>query len=115
MSETTVEYRVERKKLEGQVIHENARKTSAQWGLEMLKRSVLEVLYEEKTSGDSQKLGRLQISERSDIEKPGGRDIDNVPLIEGILLHLREDETVESNAVNRWWITEKGILLIEGK
>ncbi|MDE0084329.1 MAG: hypothetical protein OXU23_01350 [Candidatus Poribacteria bacterium] len=93
----------------------NTRNTFASYGLEILKQAVLIVLYEEQTSGDPQNLTRLQISERFGIKKPGGKDIDNVSLIEGILYHLREDRVVESNAVNRWWITEKGISLIEGQ
>ena len=94
-------------------MNENTRNTFASYGLEILKRAVLLVLYEEQTSGERRRLTRLQISERFGIKKPGGKDIDNVSLIEGILLHLREDRVVESNAGNRWRITEKGIALIE--
>ena len=108
MSETTAKYHVQREK------NDYTPKTAAQWGLEILKRSVLEVLYEEHVSGNPLKLTRAEISERSDLQMPGGRNIDNVPLIQGILFHLREDKLVENNAINRWWITEKGISIIEG-
>ncbi|MYD79050.1 MAG: hypothetical protein F4X44_00340 [Gammaproteobacteria bacterium] len=114
MSETTAEYRVQRDKAEGADTHENIHSAFASWGLEILKLAVLIVLYQEQASGGLQKLTRLQISERCSIKKPGDRAIDNVPLIEGILFHLLEDGVVESNAVSRWWITEKGISLIEG-
>ena len=114
MSETAAEYRVQRDTAEGSDTHENIHSAFASSGLEILKLAVLIVLYQEHASGGLQKLTRLQISERCCIEKPGDKAIDNVPLIEGILYHLREDEAVESNAVSRWWITEKGISLIEG-
>lgn len=82
-------------------------------GLELLKHSVLCVLYEEHL-GENRRLTRIEISQRLGIKKPGGRDIDNRPLIEGILIHLQKDEVVDSNAVNRWRITEDGISHIEG-
>ena len=71
------------------------------------------MLYEEHKSGDRQRLRRLEISERLDIKKPHGADINNVPLIEGVLIHLEEDGDVESNAVNRWQITPEGVSSIE--
>lgn len=114
MSETTAEYRVQRDNADGADTHKNIHSAFASAGLEILKLAVLIVLYEEQASGRRQKLTRLQISERCSIKKPGDKAIDNVPLIEGLLYHLREDEVVESNAVSRWWITEKGISLIEG-
>lgn len=92
---------------------DNTRNTFASLGLEILKKSVLLVLYEEHKSGERRRLTRQQISQRLDIKKPGGYDINNVSLIEGILIHLQEDRDVESNAVNRWKITEKGVSVIE--
>lgn len=94
-------------------MNDNTRNTFASIGLEILKRSVLLVLYEEHKSGDRQRLRRLQISERLDIKKPHGSDANNVPLIEGVLMHLQEDGDVESNAVNRWQITAEGVSSIE--
>lgn len=82
-------------------------------GLELLKHSVLCVLYEEHL-GENRRLTRIEISQRLGIKKPDGRDADNIPLIEGILIHLQEDEVVDRNAVNRWRITEDGISHIEG-
>jgi len=114
VSETAAEYRVQRDTAEGSDTHENIHSAFASSGLEILKLAVLIVLYQEQASGRLQKLTRLQISERCCIKKPGDNAIDNVPLIEGLLFHLLEDEVVESNAVSRWWITEKGISLIEG-
>ena len=93
-------------------MNDNTRNTFATFGLEILKRSVLWVLYEEHL-GERRRLTRIEISQRLGIKKPGGRDIDNRPLIEGILIHLAEEEVVNSNAVNRWQITEKGVSLIE--
>lgn len=82
-------------------------------GLELLKHSVLCVLYEEHL-GENRRLRRIEISQRLGIKKPDGLDADNIPLIEGILIHLQEDEVVDSNAVNRWRITEDGISHIQG-
>ena len=93
-------------------MNENTRSAFASYGLEILKRSVLLVLYEEHL-GERRRLTRIEISQRFGIKKPGGRDIDNRPLIEGILIHLAEEGVVNSNAVNRWQITEKGVSLIE--
>ena len=94
-------------------MNENTRNAFASYGLEILKRSVLLVLYEEHKYGERRRLTRIEISQRFGIKKPGGRDIDNRPLIEGILIHLAEDGVVDRNAVNRWQITEKGVSLID--
>ena len=65
-------------------MNENTRYAFASYGLEIFKRSVLLVLYEEHL-GERRRLTRIEISQRFGIKKPGGRDIDNRPLIEGIL------------------------------
>ena len=94
-------------------MNENTRDAFAAYGLEILKKAVLLVLYEEHLA-ERRRLTRIEISQRFGIKKPGGRDIDNRPLIEGILMHLADEEVVDRNAVNRWQITEKGVSVIEG-
>ena len=94
-------------------MNENTRDAFASYGLEILKKAVLLVLYEEHL-GERRRLTRIEISQRFGIKKPGGRDSDNRPLIEGILMHLADEEGVDRNAVNRWQITEKGVSVIEG-
>ena len=87
--------------------------TFASLGLEILKRSVLQVLYEEHKYGERHRLIRKQIGERLGIQKPHGHSTNNTPLVEGILIHLEEDEYVESTKNNRWKITPKGVSGIE--
>lgn len=87
--------------------------TFADMGLEILKRSVLLVLYQEHKSGEQRRLTRKQISQRLEIKKLSGSDIANVILIEGVLIHLEAAGDVESNAVNRWQITPEGVSHIE--
>ena len=111
MSETTAAYQV---KAKSGIMNNNTRNDFAAYGLEILKRSVLLVLYDQQTSGENRRFTRFEICEMCGIKAPGDRAIDNMQLIEGILQHLREDGTVESNAVNRWRITQKGVSLIEG-
>ena len=97
----------------GFTMNENTRKTFASFGLERLKRAVLDVLYDQQTSGETRRLRRRQICQRFGISAPKDRVSDNVPRIQGILYHLREEGHVESNAVNRWRITPEGVSVIE--
>ena len=94
-------------------MNENTRNAFASYGLEILKRSVLLVLYQEHKSGERSRLTWMQINQRLEIKKLREFDIDNVKLIEGILIHLEDDGDVESNAVNRWQITPEGVSRIE--
>ena len=64
-------------------MNDNARNTFASYGLEILKRSVLLVLYEEHKYGERRRLLRREIGERL--------GINNVRLIEGILWELYEE------------------------
>ena len=86
-------------------MNDNARNTFASYGLEILKRSVLLVLYEEHKYGERRRLLRKEIGERL--------GIDNVRLIEGILWELYE-EFAECTGNQRWYVTPRGISVIEG-
>ena len=96
-------------------MNDNTRNAFAADGLEILKRSVLLVLYQEHKSGERSRLTRMQISQRLEIKKPYGSDVNNVNLIEGVLMHLEDDGDVESSAVNRWQITAESVSRIEGR
>ena len=92
---------------------ENTRDTYAFHGLEILKRAVLEVLYQQQK--DAEKL-RVQsslrptdIRERLDLPRRS-------TLIHEILMHIKADGHAEWLGSNgRWDITENGISLIEGR
>ena len=110
MSETTAEYRVRREK------NDYTPKTSAQWGLEILKRSVLEVLYQQSLEvGDSplRSVSQKEIRQRLGLQHVGT----NNDLVRGVLEYLKEEEAVEYLFWGRghWAITPDGISLIEGK
>ena len=104
MSEETAEYQVRTK---NEIMNDNARNTFAAYGLEILKRAVLLVLYEEHKYGERRRLLRKEIGERLGIEN-------NDRLIEGILWELYEDEYVDNWGNQRWYITPRGISVIEG-
>ena len=88
-------------------MNDNTRNEFASYGLEILKRSVLLVLYEEhKKYGQRRRLLRKEIGERL--------SINNVPLIEGVLWDIYDDGYVECTGNNRWYITPRGVSLIEG-
>ena len=58
-------------------MNDNTRNEFASFGLEILKKSVLLVLYEEHKYGERRRLMRRQISERLGIQKPQGYNINN--------------------------------------
>ena len=106
-------------------MNDNTRNEFASYGLEILKRSVLLVLYEQYVSGPSHKrflrLGKIgeQLGIRPrDIPpldiRPSGKDALMEGLTRGILAHLLNDEDVEWLGSGRWQITQKGISVIEG-
>ena len=103
-------------------MNNNTRNTFAAYGLDILKRSVLLVLYEEtdvEYKASPYPSGRLlkqgEIREKLGIRPP--RVIgDNVnSLIMGILLDLRTDGLVHHYSGTGWAITEKGMKSIEGQ
>ena len=93
-------------------MNDKTRNDFASFGLEILKRCVLLVLYGAHKYGDRRRLLRREIGERI----PGIRKIPdsvNDNLIGSILVHLLEDESVDCAGNNRWEITQKGISVIE--
>ena len=92
---------------------ENTRNTYASYGLEILKRAVLEVLYQQQKDTEELRaqssLRPTDIRERLDLPRRG-------TLIHEILMHLKADGHVEWLGSNgRWDITENGIKVIEGR
>lgn len=97
-------------------MNDNTRNEFASYGLEILKRSVLLVLYEQYVSGPSHRrfLTIKEIGEQFDI-RPIGRYTNMNGLTHGILLHLLDDEDAEwLGKSGRWQITQKGISVIAG-
>ena len=100
-------------------MNNNTRNAFASYGLEILKRSVLLVLYEQHVSGSPEKrfLSMKEICQWIDLPVPNARHKHS--LIHGILLYLREDRSVvylpEYGSVEKdqWQITEEGVSLIE--
>ena len=88
----------------------------AAYGLEMLKRSVLGVLYQAYRHGERSDLTYNDIHEALGIERfdevYGAKVRDY--FVHGILIHLRVDRDVEVVGRDRHQITKKGILVIEG-
>ena len=90
---------------------DNTRNTFSFFGLEILKRSVLLVLYGEHKYGERRRLLRREIVGRLGIRKiPGSVNAD---LIGSILVHLLEEESVDCTGNNRWQITPEGVSVIE--
>ena len=92
---------------------ENTRNTYATYALEILKRAVLEVLYQEQKNAEKKwgqsSLRPTDIRERLDLPRRG-------TLIHEILMHIKADGHVEWLGTNgRWNITENGIKVIEGR
>ena len=92
---------------------ENTRNTYAAYGLEILKRAVLEVLYQQQKDAEELPgqffLQPTDIRERLDIPRHG-------TLIHEVLMHLAADGHAEwLGSSGRWDITENGISLIEGR
>ena len=105
-------------------MNENTRNAFASYGLEILKRAVLLVLYEQYVSGPSQRrfLTIKEIGEQLDIRplerdtnRPRGKYAHMNGLTHGILAHLLDDEQVEwLGERGLWQITAAGISVIEG-
>ena len=104
-------------------MNENTRKAFASHGLEILKRSVLLLLYEQYVSGPSHRrfLTVKEIGEQLDIRllerdtnRPRGKYAYINGLTHGILAHLLDKEQVKwLGKGGLWQITEKGVSVIE--
>ena len=92
---------------------ENSRRAFVYHGLEILKMSVLLVLYEEGTfstsSGYYRPLAQKKIHQRLGLI---GR---NYRFVQGILEFLEADGYVEHYSNGKWAITEKGRAIIKGQ
>ena len=113
MSETAAGYRVKNKN--GKMSN-NTRNAFASYGLEILKQSVLLVLYDAHRDGEPY-LGYNDIHEALGIARI--REVNRKAVkdyfVHGILLHLWEDGSVEVVGDRaEFQITEKGISVIEG-
>ena len=106
-------------------MHDNTRNAFASYGLEILKRSVLLVLYEgtdmiheTSTYSYGYPTGRVltakQIREKLDILQPPRGVVSTNALIRGILDYLRHDGHAYHYVDVGWGITEEGIRIIEG-
>ena len=121
MSEETAEYQV---KAKSGIMNNNTRNEFASYGLDILKRSVLLVLYEETDRVYEKSLfpqhphGRIlkagQIREKLNILQPQLVCAHTNSLIHGILDHLRHDGHAYHYVGDGWGITEKGVSVIEG-
>ena len=102
-------------------MNDNTRNEFASFGLDILKRSVLLVLYEETDTVYGKPLypnGRIlkagQTREKLNILQPRLVSANTNSLIYGILDHLRYDGHAYHYLGNGWGITEKGVSVIEG-
>ena len=92
-------------------MNENTRNAFASYGLEILKRSVLLVLYEKTQDGGL--IEQVEISNSLDIpyvQNPSGN---THSLIQGILDQLKLDRHAHHEVGCGWQITEQGVSLIE--
>ena len=95
-------------------MNDNTRNEFASFGLEILKRSALLVLYERHVKSPYYRpyLPAKQVGEELGIRQ--GVELNHNHLIRGILEHLEDDGYVECMGHNRWQITRKGVSIIEG-
>ena len=92
-------------------MNEKTRNAFASYGLEILKRSVLLVLYEKTRDGGL--IEQHEISNCLDIpyvQNPSGN---TYSLIQGILDQLKRDEQAHHEVDCGWQITEQGVSVIE--
>ena len=113
MSEETAAYRVKEK---SGFMNHNTRNEFASYGLEILKRAVLLVLYEETDPYPSKRILKAEkVREYLSIPKPCKKSVNVNSLTRWVLDHFRHEKHayhyVEQEA---WGITEKGISVIEG-
>ena len=102
-------------------MNDNTRNEFASYGLEILKRSMLLVLYEGTDSvseepplyPDGRVLTAEKIRETLGIIKPQRSIVSINALIRGVLDHLQHDKHVYHYGNIGWAITEKGVFAIE--
>ena len=113
MSEETAEYQVRTK---NEIMNDNVRNTFAAYGLEILKRAVLLVLYEETDPYPSKRILKAEkIREYLSIPKPCKKSVNVNSLTRGVLDHLRHEKHAHHYVDQEaWGITEKGVSVIEG-
>ncbi len=90
------------------------RNAFADMGLEMLKRAVLLVLYDE-TSPSEGRIRQDEVRKRLGIKRIdySADPARHNALIFGILMHLKDDGYAYHNSGYGWQITEEGVALIE--
>lgn len=93
-------------------MNNKTRKEFANYGLEILKRSVLSVLYEHKHALRIADIYPCLNIRR--IEDQTGRKANSDYLIDSILVHLANDGHAKYTKTNKWQITEEGVKFIEG-
>ena len=103
---------------------ENTRNTYASYGLEILKRAVLEVLYEEGTDvapikrshyDVGRRLTAGEIREQLGLPSPQYTAGSTNALIHGILGYLKDDGYAEHYVHQGWQITNEGVSFIKGR
>ena len=92
-------------------MNENTRNAFASYGLEILKRSVLLVLYEKTRGGEL--IEQHEISNSLDIPYVPNPSGNIYSLIQGVLDQLKLDEHAHHVNTVGWRITEKGVSFIE--
>ena len=92
-------------------MNENTRNVFASYGLEILKRSVLLVLYEKTRGGEL--IEQHEISNSLDIPYVRNPSGNIYSLIQGVLDQLKLDEHAHHEVDCGWQITEKGVSFIE--
>ena len=102
------------------IMNNNTRNEIASYGLEILKKSVLDVLYQEWQKNDCSltdgcSLGYNAIHEALGIEriKKTRCNSFNDYLVRGILLRLQKDDYAKYIGRDAWRITQKGISMSE--
>ena len=110
MSETTTEYNTKNVVSTDSTVTDKIRNEFAAYGLEILKRSVLLVLYEENLG---EELRPDKIRERLGIP-PLPPYHGGAMLVSDILQRLWKDELVDPPTRKGWKITKKGVEFIEG-
>ena len=95
------------------MMNNNTRNEFASYGLEILKRSVLLVLYEQPLDHAGRRKSVHQNTIRKYLGIPKPIYTPN-RFVHGILDILADDACVEPSGVAHWRIIEKGIAVIEG-
>ena len=91
-------------------MNENTRNAFASYGLEILKRAVLLVLYDARDEGF---IPQRKIRERLGIARVDPKAGNWNSLFFGILSYLKADELAHHKVRSGWQITEKGVSFIE--